>query len=100
MQNIQETRVQSLSWEDALEEGMATHSRGSSQPGDRTCVSSVSCIGRWVLYHSHHLGSPSLVENPNLEGISYFIFNRLVFFLFFLESAVCAASLLQHGDCV
>ena len=22
------------------------------------CVSYVSCIGRWVLYHQHHLGSP------------------------------------------
>ena len=31
-------------------------SRGSSQPRDQTCV---SCIGRWVLYHYHHLGSPS-----------------------------------------
>ena len=26
-------------------------SRGSSQPRDWTCVSYVSCIGRWVLYH-------------------------------------------------
>ena len=26
-------------------------SRGSSQPKDRTCVSYVSCIGRWDLYH-------------------------------------------------
>ena len=30
-------------------------SRGSSQPRDLTCVSSVSCIGRWVLYHEHNL---------------------------------------------
>ena len=27
-------------------------SRGSSWPTDRTCVSSVSCIGRRILYHS------------------------------------------------
>ena len=33
-------------------------SRGSSQPRDQTCVSCISCIGRWVLYHQHHLGSP------------------------------------------
>ena len=33
-------------------------SRGSSLPRDRTCVSYVSYIGRWVLYHQHHLGSP------------------------------------------
>ena len=26
-------------------------SRGSSRPRDWTCVSHVSCIGRWVLYH-------------------------------------------------
>ena len=26
-------------------------SRGSSWPRDRTCISYVSCIGRWVLYH-------------------------------------------------
>ena len=26
-------------------------SRGSAQPRDQTCISYVSCIGRWVLYH-------------------------------------------------
>ena len=26
-------------------------SRGSSQPRDQTRISSISCIGRWVLYH-------------------------------------------------
>ena len=30
-------------------------SRGSSRPGDWTCV---SCVGRVVLYHQCHLGSP------------------------------------------
>ena len=33
-------------------------SRGSSQPRDQTHVSYVSCIGRKVLYHWRHLGSP------------------------------------------
>ena len=33
-------------------------SRGSSQPGDWTCISYVSCVGRQVLYHWSHLGSP------------------------------------------
>ena len=33
-------------------------SRGSSQLRNRTQVSYVSCIGRWVLYHQRHLGSP------------------------------------------
>ena len=27
------------------------YSRGSSQPRDHTCISSISCIGRWILYH-------------------------------------------------
>ena len=35
-------------------------SRGSSQPGDQTLISYVSCIGRWVLDHQHHLGSSYL----------------------------------------
>ena len=30
-------------------------SRGSSPPGDHTRVSYVSCIGRRVPYHEHHL---------------------------------------------
>ena len=41
-----------------LEWVVMTSSRGSSQFRDPTCVSSVSYIGRWVLYHEHHLGSP------------------------------------------
>ena len=38
-------------------------SRGSSQPRDPTHVSYVSCIGRQVLYHQRHPGSP-----PPLTG--------------------------------
>ena len=30
-------------------------SRGSSQPGDRTRVSYIACIGRWILYNYCHL---------------------------------------------
>ena len=41
-------------------------SRGSSQPRDRTLISSVSYIGRQVLYHCSHLGSP-LVAHTNLK---------------------------------
>ena len=33
-------------------------SRGSSWPRDQTCVSYVSCVGSWVLYHYCHLGRP------------------------------------------
>ena len=36
-------------------------SSGSSWPMDWTHVSYVSCIGRWVLYHWCHLGSPSVL---------------------------------------
>ena len=35
-------------------------SRGSSLPRDQTYISYVSRTGRWVLYHEHHLGSPSI----------------------------------------
>ena len=31
--------------------------RGSSQSRDQTCLSYVSCIGKWVLYPLSHLGS-------------------------------------------
>ena len=46
-------------------------SRGSSQPRNQTCVSYVSCIGRQVLYHQCHLGSP----------IAYILFFNLFFSL-------------------
>ena len=35
-----------------------SYSRESSWPGDWICVSFISCISRWVLYHWCHLGSP------------------------------------------
>ena len=34
-------------------------SKGSSRLRDRSCVSDVSYLGRQVLYHYHHLGSPA-----------------------------------------
>ena len=36
-----------------------TSSRGSSWSRDWTHISYVSCIGRWVIYPWHHLGSPA-----------------------------------------
>ena len=36
-------------------------SRGSSQPRDRTYIFYVSGIGRQVLYHQYHLGSPNIL---------------------------------------
>ena len=41
-----------------LERVAISSSRRSSRPGDRTLVSHVFCVGRWVLYHQHYLGSP------------------------------------------
>ena len=32
-----------------------SYSRGSSQHRGGTHVSCISCIGRWILYHWHHL---------------------------------------------
>ena len=34
--------------------------RGSSQPRDWTCISYVSCVGRWVLHYLHHLDNSKL----------------------------------------
>ena len=39
-------------------------SRVSSWPRDRIWVSYVSCTGRQILYHSHHLRSPCLQHSP------------------------------------
>ena len=41
-----------------LEWVVMSSSRESSWPRDWTCISYVSCIGRQILYHQHHLGSP------------------------------------------
>ena len=41
-------------------------SRGSSWPRDRACISYVSYMGRWVLYHWHCLGSPSVSSRYSL----------------------------------
>ena len=50
--------VHGISQERMLEWVVISFSRASSQPRDRTCVSYVSGIGRWVLYHQLHMGSP------------------------------------------
>ena len=43
---------------DSANSQTVAHSRGSFQHRDSTHISYVSCIGRQVLYHSHHLVSP------------------------------------------
>ena len=45
-------------------------SRGSSQPKDQTRISYVSCIGRWVLYHQCHLGSPVVLTQNKVGDVS------------------------------
>ena len=44
-----------------LEWAAMPSSEGSSQPRDPTHVPSVSCFGRRVLHHQHHLRSPILI---------------------------------------
>ena len=44
-----------------LEWVVMSSSRGSSEPRDTTCISNVSCIGRWDLYCQRHLGSPFIL---------------------------------------
>ena len=47
-------------------------SRGSSPPRDQTCVSSDSCIGKRVLYHSSTWEAPWLLNHwGNLEPKSF-----------------------------
>ena len=44
-----------------LEWGALSYSSGSFWPRDQThiaCISCVSCIGRWILYHQYQVGSP------------------------------------------
>ena len=40
-----------------LEQVAISNSSRSSHPRDRNCISCVSCLGRQILYHQHHLGS-------------------------------------------
>ena len=49
--------VHGISQATILEQVAMPLSRGTSQPRDEP-TSLVSCIGRWVLYHQRHLGSP------------------------------------------
>ena len=59
--------VHGILWARILEWVAMLFSRGSSWPRDPTLVSYVSCIGRWVLYHLHHLGSCSQVERVEIS---------------------------------
>ena len=64
-------------------------SRGPSWPRYWTQVSSVSCIGMWVLYHYFHLGDPSVSYKRVTkvtsiwfsESLSYMLILSFFFFL-------------------
>ena len=43
-------------------------SRESSQTRDQTCVSCISCIGKWILYHCATWEAPCLNEAMLLIG--------------------------------
>ena len=63
-------------------EWVAIHSsKGSSQPKDWTHISSISCIGRWILYHQHLLESPiRWLPTFHLESEKWrFFLNQRVF---------------------
>ena len=56
-------------------------SRGSSQPRNQTRVSYISCIGRQVLYHWCHLGSPKIIKllvgnSKQTSGYKLYILHR------------------------
>ena len=52
------TCQRNLAGKNYLEWVVMPYSRGSSWPMDQTCISHISYIGRQVLYHQCHLGSP------------------------------------------
>ena len=85
-----------------LEWVATSFSRGSSRPRDRTCVSCVSCIGGWVLYHCTTTVEPphnclaiiELDEWTNYELLYYFLKNHeqmvdIYLFIFFPWIAYC-----------
>ena len=52
--NLLGSSVQGILQARLLEWVAISYTRGSSQLRDRTCISCVSCFGRWILYHLCH----------------------------------------------
>ena len=50
----------------------------SSQPGDQTLVSYVSCTGRHVLFHKHHLGGGAGKECWRMDVFKLWSWRRLL----------------------
>ena len=69
-------------FQERIQEWVATsYSRGSSWPRNQTHVSWVSFIGRLLLYHWHHLGSPIMVYvvfTDHQISASVFTFNGAI----------------------
>ena len=57
---LPDSSVHGISQARILEWAAIPSSRGSSQHRDRTCVSCISCIDRWILYHWATWEAPSL----------------------------------------
>ena len=68
--NLPGSSVHEISQARILERVVMSSSRRPSWPRDGTWVSYISCIGRWVLYHSCHLGSPGTFLSP-LKDLLY-----------------------------
>ena len=51
-----------------LEWAAISSSRGSSHPRDQMHVSCISCLGRQILYHLRHLGSPH-PKDPTVKNL-------------------------------
>ena len=60
--------VQGISQARILEWVAVPSSRGSSQPRDQTLLSQASWTSTQVLYHEHHLGSPSSPQECAVSG--------------------------------
>ena len=54
----QQTPLSMESSRQEYQSGLPCPSPGDLPARDRTCISCISCIGRQVFYHQHHLGSP------------------------------------------
>ena len=72
-----------LEW-NVVSSGVAYYPRASPWCGDWTPISLVSCIGRQILYHYHHLGSPLIGFNI----ICFCMMSKLNFFWHRFDSAL------------
>ena len=68
-------------WARILEWVAISYSRGSSQHRDRTCISCVSCIGRWILYNCASWETQTCNTWPfTMKLVVNLIYERGIFF--------------------